>query len=75
MKTLLESSIKNEYRILNIKENLSSVVIKRLKELGIITGNRVILLYKNKISKSGIVRIFSSLISLDYKILSNIEVE
>ena len=75
MKSLIESKIKSEYKIVKIKDFLSLSVCKRLKELGIVSGSKIFLLYKNNIAKSGIVRVMGSLISLDYNILSSIEVE
>jgi len=75
MKTLLEVKINNCYKIVKVNKQLPVPVYKRLTELGITPGNNIALLIKNKIAKSGIVRIWGSMISLDYYILSNIEVE
>lgn len=74
MKMLIDVKTKNCYTIRRISENLSVDVRKRLIELGIVPGNTIALLTRNKIAKSGIVRIWGSMVCLDYFILSNIEV-
>ena len=62
-------------KIVSIDDSLPQNVIKRLKELGFVRGNKVKMLYKNNFAKSGIVAIYSGPISIDYKILQSITVE
>ena len=75
MKKLIDMKTKNCYTIASVGDNLPAGTKKRLIELGIVPGNKVAFLIKNKIAKSGIVRVWGSMISLDYYILSMIEVE
>lgn len=75
MKSLLNVKINNCYKIKEINKDLPIPVYKRLLELGITPGNVVALLVKNKVAKSGIIRVWGSMISLDYYILSCIGVE
>ena len=75
MELLKNVKLNNPFKVVSLSNNLPENVIKRLKELGIVRGSKVWLLKKSNIAKAGIVKVFGSLIALDYFILSNIEVE
>ena len=75
MELLKNVKLNTPFKVVSLSDNLPENVIKRLKELGIVRGSKVWLLKKSNIAKAGIVKVFGSLIALDYFILSNIEVE
>lgn len=75
MKNLLTINENQIYTIKRLLPDIPILVRKRLMELGFVEGNKVVLLLKNKLAKAGIVRILGTMLSLDYFILSCIEVE
>ena len=75
MGKLIDMKPRKCYTIVKIDDNVQGVVKKRLVELGVVGGNKIVLLTKNSLAKSGIVRLLGSMICLDYFLLSSIEVQ
>ena len=75
MKNLLTINENHIYTIKRLSPDIPILVSRRLMELGFVEGNKIVLLLKNKLAKAGIIRLWSTMLSLDYFILSCIEVE
>lgn len=75
MEKLINMKTKKCYEVVAVSEELPQNVRKRLFELGITKGCKIAFLTKNNLAKSGIVRIFGTMVCLDYFILSHIEVK